>query len=88
MMTPDATKEKQPAKRRLAGVVVSTRMQKTVSVRVDRTVTHPKYRKQYKVSRRFAVHAPEGNLHEGDSVTIEETRPLSKTKRWRIVSAV
>lgn len=87
MTTSETARAPQSSKRRLIGVVVRARMQKTVVVQVDRTMTHPKYRKQYRVSRRFAVHAPGGNLHEGDLVTIEETRPLSKTKRWRIVPA-
>lgn len=74
------------ARRRLEGVVVSDKMEKTVTVRVDRVKTHPKYRKQYKVSDRYAAHDEKGEAKTGDKVTIEETRPLSKTKRWRVVS--
>lgn len=74
-------------RRRLHGTVVSAAMQKTVVVRIDRTVTHPKYRKQYRVSRRFMVHDEAGTAKVGDAVTIEETRPLSAHKRWRIVPA-
>ncbi|OGL74216.1 30S ribosomal protein S17 [Candidatus Uhrbacteria bacterium RIFCSPHIGHO2_12_FULL_57_11] len=76
------------ARRRLQGVVVSDKMSKTVIVRVDRTATHPMYRKQYRVSRRYKAHDEENAYHSGDVVTIEETRPVSRDKRWRVVSKV
>ncbi len=60
-------------------------MQKTVVVRVDRMKTHPKYRKQFVVSERYAAHAEPGVCAVGDLVTIEETRPMSATKRWRVI---
>lgn len=72
-------------RRQLTGIVVSDKMQKTVVVRVERTVTHPKYGKQYVVSNRFTAHDEHGTYHTGDAVLIEETRPLSATKRWRVV---
>ncbi len=72
-------------RRRLNGVVVSDKMDKTIVVRVDRTVIHPKYLKRYTVSKRFKVHDEENTAKVGDQVTFEETRPLSKTKRWRLV---
>lgn len=72
--------------RRLEGVVVSDKMEKTVTVRVDRVKTHPKYLKQYKVSKRYAAHEEKGEAQIGDQVVIEESRPLSKTKRWRVIS--
>lgn len=72
-------------KRQLHGVVVESKMQKTIVVRIDRTVQHPKYGKRYTVSRRFKVHA-EGELPiAGTKVTIEECRPLSADKRFRLV---
>ena len=74
------------SRRRLEGVVISDKMEKTVTVRVDRVKTHPKYRKQYKVSKRYAAHDEKGEAAMGDTVVIEETRPLSKTKRWRVVA--
>lgn len=77
---------KRTTKRRtLTGVVASNKMTKTVSVVVARTVTHPKYGKRYVVSRKFLAHA-EGEFKVGDSVVIEETRPLSARKRWRVIS--
>lgn len=73
-------------RRQLIGTVVSDKMTKTVVVRVDRTETHPKYGKQYTVSQRFTAHDAQGQYHTGDRVVIEETRPLSATKRWRVLS--
>ena len=73
-------------KRTFKGVVVSDKMDKTIVVRVDRTKTHPKYKKRYTASTRFHVH-DEANKHKvGETVSFEETRPLSRTKRWRVVT--
>lgn len=68
------------------GVVVSTKMAKTVTVLVDRLKAHPKYKKQYKVSDKFYAHNESTEIKVGDKVTIIETRPLSKLKRWRVIS--
>ena len=77
----------QPVKtRQLRGVVVSDRMEKTVMVKVSRLKMNKKYKKQYSVSTNFAAHDPESEFHTGDEVTIRATRPLSKTKRWEVVS--
>lgn len=78
------TKE-QLKKRRLTATVVSTKMDKTAVVRVDRTVVHAKYGKRYTVSNRLKAHDEANEAKLGDIVTIEETRPISKDKRWRIV---
>ena len=74
--------------RRLQGVVVSTAMQKTAVVRVDRQIPHPKYGKYYTVSRKFHVDNPAGAAHTGDVILFEECRPMSRTKRWRYVETV
>ncbi|TAL20610.1 30S ribosomal protein S17 [Patescibacteria group bacterium] len=74
--------------RRLQGIVVSNRMQKTVVVRVDRMKTHPKYRKQYVRSKRYKAHDEKNEYRPGDAVIIEETRPLSKDKCWRVVKKI
>jgi small subunit ribosomal protein S17 len=74
--------------RLLRGIVVSTKMQKTAVVRVDRRVSHPKYEKKYTVSTKFKVHDPGAKAHVGDLVEFEECRPLSKDKRWRFVKTV
>jgi len=68
--------------RTLKGVVVSDRMQKTVVVAISRLIKHPKYKKYYKVTKRYKAHDEKGEYHTGDKVVIQETRPLSKEKRW------
>lgn len=75
-------------KRRLEGVVISDKMQKTVVVNVTRFKKHPKYLKYYKSSRRFKAHDEVGNYKIGDKVIIEETRPLSKDKRWKVIDLI
>lgn len=81
-MTKETT---QPKRRQLKGVVVSNKMDKTVVVQVDRVSVHPKYGKRYAESSTFKAHDEKNACQVGDLVTIEETRPLSKTKNWRVV---
>ncbi len=71
-------------KRTKQGVVVSNKMDKTIVVRVERTLRHPRYQKVISRSKRYYAHS-EGDHKVGDSVEIMETRPLSKLKRWRVV---
>jgi small subunit ribosomal protein S17 len=71
--------------RTLKGVVVSNKMAKTIVVAVSRLVKHPKYKKYYKVTKRYKAHDEKGEYHTGDKVTIQETRPLSKEKRWIVI---
>lgn len=70
------------------GVVVSDKMDKTVLVRIDRTVTHPLYRKTVRRSSKLAAHDERNEAHVGDTVRVMETRPISKSKRWRVVEIV
>ena len=79
-------KNTQGKRRRLVGTVVSNKMDKTAVVRVDRTVMHSKYLKRFTKSARFKAHDPENTAQVGDKVTIEESRPISKDKTWRIVT--
>lgn len=72
-------------KKRLKGKVVSDKMDKTVVVEVERIKQHPKYIKRYAVHKRYKAHDPENTCQQGEQVMIEECRPLSKEKRWRIV---
>ena len=72
-------------RRKLKGVVVSDRMLKTVVVKVERIKEHPRYRKKHKVHKKYKVHDERGEFKVGDEVIIEECRPLSKEKRWRII---
>jgi len=74
--------------RKLKGTITSTKMQKTVTIRVDRLKKHPGYHKYYRVSKRFKAHAEGGDYLVGDQVIIQETRPISKEKRWRVVELV
>jgi small subunit ribosomal protein S17 len=70
------------------GVVVSDARDKTVTVEVVSSKTHPKYKKTVKVRKKFHVHDEANDANLGDTVRIVETRPLSKTKRWRVVEVV
>lgn len=79
---------KEAKKRKLTGVVVSDKMQKTRVVEILRFKKHPKYLKYYKLSRRFKAHDEENIYHTGDRVVMEETKPLSKEKRWRIIKKI
>lgn len=72
----------------LKGIVVSDKMQKTVVVEVLRLKKHPKYKKYFKVSKRFKAHDAEGKYHVNDKVLIQETRPISKDKRWMVLSKI
>ena len=75
-------------RRTLTGRVVSDKMQKTVTVLIERRVTHPLYGKVVTRSKRYHAHDENGEFHEGDLVTIEECRPFSRTKAWRVVRLV
>ena len=70
------------------GVVVSDGMDKTVMVRVDRNVRHALYGKTVKRSSKLAAHDEANDAHVGDTVRVMETRPVSKSKRWRVVEIV
>jgi small subunit ribosomal protein S17 len=76
-----------PRRKVRTGVVVSDRMEKTVVVRLSRRLAHLKYGKQVTRTKRVAAHDEHG-AKAGDTVRIMETRPLSKTKRWRVVEIV
>lgn len=75
-------------RRVLQGTVHSDRMQKSVTVNVERRYKHPKYGKYIVQTRRYAVHDENNEAHAGDIVEIAETRPLSKSKRWRLLRIV
>ena len=75
-------------KRQLTGTVLSDKMVKTVVVVVEKLKEHPKYKKRYKVSKKYKAHDEKGEYKIGDKVTIEECRPLSKEKRWRVIKKV
>ena len=70
------------------GVVVSNKMEKSIIVSVERRVKHPKYGKFVKLTSKFHAHDERNECNIGDTVSIMETRPLSKTKNWRLVQIV
>jgi len=74
--------------RKLIGRVVSDKMDKTVTVLVERKVKHALYGKIVSRSQKFHAHDEKNEFHPGDMVTIEESRPLSKTKSWRVTGLV
>ena len=75
-------------KRKIIGVVTSDKMNKTRVVAVSRLKKHPKYLKYYHVTTKFKAHDENNEYKTGDKVTIEEARPMSKEKRWRIIGKV
>jgi len=75
-----------PNKRTLAGRVVSDKMEKTVTVLVERRVKHPLYGKVITRSKKYHAHDEKNEIHEGDRVIIEECRPLASANSWRVVT--
>jgi small subunit ribosomal protein S17 len=76
----------QGRRKTMVGEVVSNKMAKTVSVRVDRLMKHAKYKRYVRRSRTFMAHDEKGTCQIGDRVKIIESRPLSRHKRWRVMS--
>lgn len=72
-------------KRILVGVVTSDKADKTVTVKVERRVVHPTYKKIIKVSKKYAAHDEQNKFKIGDSVRIMESKPFSKTKKWEVI---
>jgi small subunit ribosomal protein S17 len=72
-------------KRVLEGIVVSDKMEKSITVRVDRYVKHPIYKKFIKRSKKYMAHDENNVFKEGDKVKILESRPLSKNKKWQVI---
>ena len=88
-MSENTTQEtKAPVVKTRQGVVVTAKMQKTVVVEVTRRVRHAKYGKLLKRRARYMAHDAESTCKVGDRVLLEETRPLSKNKRWRVKEVV
>lgn len=87
--TADAADEGARSRRKIrVGVVTSDRMDKTVTVSVERRFAHPLYGKGVKRTKKYHVHDPNNEYQVGDTVRITETRPLSKTKRWRVLELI
>lgn len=75
-------------RRTLIGKVISDKMDKTVVVAVDRIAAHPKYKKHFKITRKYKAHDEKNKYKVGDKVLIIETRPISRDKKWRVVKKV
>jgi len=75
-------------KRQVNGIIVSNKMDKTVVVQVERLVKHSLYKKYIRRSNKFMAHDEENSCQIGDRVEISESRPLSKTKRWRVIRII
>jgi len=80
-------------KKRLIGQIVSNKMPKTVVVKVERIKEHPRYKRRYKTHKKYKAHmenppAGGGKYKVGDKVAIEECRPISKEKRWKVIKKI
>ena len=84
----DAAADAKKAAKTLTGKVVSNKMQKTITVAVERYVPHPQYGKYQRRTTKFLAHDENNESREGDVVAIEECRPLSRHKSWRLVKIV
>lgn len=74
--------------RHINGVVISDKMSKTRVIAVKKSKKHPKYLKYYEVVKKFKAHDENNEYKKGDNVVIEETRPISREKRWKIISKI
>ncbi len=88
MSEAQSTTEERGARKVRTGVVVSDKMDKTVVIRIDRTVRHSLYNKTVRRSSKLSAHDETNDAHMGDTVRVMETRPISKSKRWRVVEIV
>lgn len=76
------------SRKKLKGIVVSDKMQKTVVVEVERVKEHPKYKRRYKVHKKYKAHDESNEYHVGDKVIIEESKPISKDKTWKVIGRI
>lgn len=86
--TTPPTENKRGTRKERVGEVISNKMTKTIVVRVQRRFPHPQYKKVVTAYSKFYAHDEKAAAKLGDTVRIEETRPLSKLKRWRLVAVV
>tara|TARA_R110002072_G_scaffold282761_1_gene445895 strand:- start:118731 stop:119009 length:279 start_codon:yes stop_codon:yes gene_type:complete len=80
--------EKRNLRKERIGIVTSNKMEKSIVISVERKVKHPKYGKFVKKTTKFVAHDEKNDCNEGDTVRIMETRPLSKSKNWRLVEII
>jgi small subunit ribosomal protein S17 len=84
----ESSAEKRSLRKVRVGKVVSNKMQKSIVVSIERRVAHPIYKKYFKKTTKLMAHDEKNEAHIGDIVKIMETRPLSRSKRWRLVEVV
>lgn len=87
-MVDEKNKQKKNINRSFVGTVISDAMDKTVVVKVTKVKIHPKYHKRFQVSKKYHAHDAKNEYKVGDDVMIAEIRPISKTKKWRVVSKI
>ena len=75
-------------KRKLTGIVASDKMQKTVVVKVEIIRQHPRYKRRYKTHKKYKAHDEKKEYKMGDKVVIEECKPISRDKRWRVIKKI
>lgn len=88
VQTPEAPVTREVVRKTRVGEVVSDKMNKTIVVEVERRVPHPKFKKIVRMTSKFYAHDEDGKAKVGDKVRIEETRPMSKLKRWKLVEVL
>ena len=76
------------SKKQLKGTIISDKMAKTVVVRVERIKEHPKYKRRFKLHKNYKAHVEDNQYKQGDTVLIEETKPISKDKKWIVVKKI
>ncbi len=76
------------SKKKLIGIVVSDKMEKTVVVKVERIKEHPKYKRRYKTHKKYKAHDENKEFHVGDKVLIEEIAPISKDKHFKVIAKI
>jgi small subunit ribosomal protein S17 len=76
------------SKHQLIGKVISNKMSKTLVVQTERTNEHPKYKRRYRIRKNYKVHNEKGDYQIGDNVLIEECRPISKDKKYRVIKKI
>jgi len=76
------------AKKQLKGIIISDKMQKTVVIDVEQIKEHKKYKRRYKFNKKYKAHDEKGEYKKGERVIIEECRPISKHKRWRVIKRI
>lgn len=74
--------------RKLQGIIVSDKMNKTRVIEITRLKQHPKYKKYFKITKRYKAHDENNEYKTGDKVSIQEVRPMSKDKRWKIIGKI